>query len=248
VDFLPEDFHLDGLHDDDDVDVEGSLGSERSRQKQAQLLDAIIGSPLSLLLQSEAVDKVRSVVQGGAAAASSPTDITGDTGIPESSNPPPDKVQGTTLISPNSNSSAVRTFLVRTQGALSLGRRSCIITQSGAHFLLEIEDQQQHQEENSSPDVNPTSLDDQEETMLFMQSIAHELQKCWSIEEMAGLVCSRIMSETPYDRGMVRSGSYWGGTYNVVTVSMHACFLCQIQLTIWLLCSQWVLCAGCCYV
>mmetsp|Transcript_42373 Transcript_42373/g.88932 ORF Transcript_42373/g.88932 Transcript_42373/m.88932 type:complete len:461 (+) Transcript_42373:1825-3207(+) len=39
--------------------------------------------------------------------------------------------------------------------------------------------------------------------MIFMQSIAHELRKCWSIEEMAGLVCSRIMSETPYDRGMV---------------------------------------------
>jgi len=105
------------------------------------------------------------------------------------------------------------------------------ITQSGEHFLLEIEDSDHNNSNkkiggsnttttnsvnnNTSGDGNRSSsstekqqeaadvAEGEEETMLFMQSIAHELSKCWSIEEMAGLVCSRIMSETPYDRGMV---------------------------------------------
>eukprot|EP00804_Cyclotella_cryptica_P007284 CCRYP_002530-RA/>CCRYP_002530-RA protein AED:0.10 eAED:0.10 QI:89/1/1/1/0.83/0.85/7/208/1057 len=184
VEFLPADFDVAGLRGDDAA----------SEEKLVQLLDAIIGSPLSLLLQADAVDKVRAVVLG----APGVPDVMGDTGDPASAMSSPGEVQAAALIGTNTNSGAVRTFLVRTQGSLSLGRRSCMVTQSGEHFLLEIEEQEQPHE-----DREKASPEDQEDTMLFMQSIAHELRKCWSIEEMAALVCSRIMTETPYDRGMV---------------------------------------------
>ena len=185
VGMLPEDYELGNLSnlslspDEDDDDLK--------ERRRLELLDAIVGSPLSLLLHPEAVDKVRAIVRGATSSTKA-----------DNPNGEPPKVEGRS--GTNTNAGAVRTFLVRTQRALSIGRSSCGVTQSGEHFLLEIEDQETPPvaEEEGSGDA-----EGEEDTMIFMQSIAHELRKCWSIEEMAGLVCSRIMSETPYDRGMV---------------------------------------------
>ena len=183
VELLPEDVVTGGDINTDEADNDEE---RRSRLRQVQQLDAIIGAPLSLLLQAEAVNQVRAVVRGATSRSRSDSEnhkIKSDTG-------------------------AVRTFLIRTQGALSIGRKSCGVTQSGEHFLLEIEDSdgQNHPADGSTltaEDAEATHAEGEEDTMLFMQSLAHDLRKCWSIEEMAGLVCSRIMSETPYDRGMV---------------------------------------------
>mmetsp|Transcript_10668 Transcript_10668/g.18196 ORF Transcript_10668/g.18196 Transcript_10668/m.18196 type:complete len:1088 (-) Transcript_10668:69-3332(-) len=195
----------------------------KATNEQLQLLDSIIGAPLSLLLQADAVDKVRAVVRGASAssASMSPSKNTSNSGSNGTGGTDNNGSKSST------NAGAVRTFLIRTQGALSIhGRKSCGITQSGEHFLLEIEDSDLDNTHNnevgsttttgSVDSTNNTSAQQQqqqreeadtaegeEDTMLFMQSIAHDLRKCWSIEEMAGLVCSRIMSETPYDRGMV---------------------------------------------
>ena len=161
-------------------------------------------------MKSDAVCQVQSVIRGATSTAAS---TAASVHIKEQ---PPN----------NGNNGAVRTFLVRTRGVLKTGRnKSCSITQSGKHFLLEIEDldeeiqrsnsevdlndaatsQQQQQDENANKDGNVVVEDPlgEDNTMLFMQSITQGLRKCWSIEEMAGLVCSRIMGETPYDRGMV---------------------------------------------
>ena len=159
------------------------------------LLNKIIGSPLSTLLQSDAVDQVRGVILG---ANTRPVHTKENTNN-------------------NTTHGAVRTFLIRTRGVLSnTGRKSCGVTQSGQHFLIEIEDVDDATVEggddkdtskgNTTTDGGENNQDDakgESDAMIFMQSIAHDLRKCWSIEEMAGLVCSRIMSETPYDRGMV---------------------------------------------
>eukprot|EP00985_Skeletonema_marinoi_P021258 scaffold12950_cov169-Skeletonema_marinoi.AAC.4 len=210
VDLLPEGF-------------KAPTNEVTNEQQQLQLLDAIIGAPLSLLLQADAVDKVRAVVRGASAssASMSPSKNTSNSGSNGTGGTDNNGSKS------NTNAGAVRTFLIRTQGALSIhGRKSCGITQSGEHFLLEIEDSDLDNTHNnevgsttttgSVDTTNNTSAQQQqqqreeadtaegeEDTMLFMQSIAHDLRKCWSIEEMAGLVCSRIMSETPYDRGMV---------------------------------------------
>lgn len=230
VDLLPEKFQREN-NDCTDESNNGNTKDEENRAKlqQIQLLDQIIGAPLSLLLQADAVEKVRAVVRGASTSSSSmsPSKMNHSSSNSNSSN---SDMNGMGSKS-NTNAGAVRTFLIRTQGALSIhGRKSCGITQSGEHFLLEIEDSDL--DHNSSKigstntttttttvtsevntDANGDSYQEQEEvvdtaegeedTMLFMQSIAHDLRKCWSIEEMAGLVCSRIMSETPYDRGMV---------------------------------------------
>lgn len=243
---LPEGFELknsskDGNNSGDDDD---DMSVEDKRARLQLLLDAIIGAPLSLLLQADAVDQVRSVVRGASSAplsaAASLSSSTTSSNTSNSNNSETNNggnndrnSSGRSNIIKNTNTGAVRTFLVRTQGALSIGRKSCGITQSGEHFLLEIEDSDHNNSNkkiggsnttttnsvnnNTSGDGNRSSsssstekqqeaadvAEGEEETMLFMQSIAHELSKCWSIEEMAGLVCSRIMSETPYDRGMV---------------------------------------------
>ena len=232
VDLLPEKFHE---GENDDIDKSKGVGNkveeDRAKLQQLQLLDQIIGAPLSLLLQADAVEKVRAVVRGASASSSSMSQSkmnhssnnninnSGTNGNGSNNN------DGSTS---NTNAGAVRTFLIRTQGALSIhGRKSCGITQSGEHFLLEIEDSDLDytpSKNNSTDTTNTTATshvntdangesyqqqeeldtaEGEEDTMLFMQSIAHDLRKCWSIEEMAGLVCSRIMSETPYDRGMV---------------------------------------------
>ena len=208
-------------HDDDGNNNDGSSSVEEKRARLQLLLDAIIGAPLSLLLQVEAVDQVRAVVRGASASLSSSSSKNTNDG----NNQHQQGSDGSSSSGNNNNNiitdkGAVRTFLIRTQGALSIGRKSCGITQSGEHFLLEIEDsdlhagtnnigggssttstQQQQQQQAAAAAAN--AAEGEEDTMLFMQSIAHDLRKCWSIEEMAGLVCSRIMSETPYDRGMV---------------------------------------------
>ena len=180
------------------------------RTKRLSILNSIIGSPLSLLLKSDAVCQVQSVIRGATSTAASTASVH-------------IKEQPPTESSNNGNNGAVRTFLVRTRGVLKTGRKSCSITQSGKHFLLEIEDLDeeiqrsnsevnlndaataQQQDENAKSDGNVVVEDPlgEDNTMLFMQSITQGLRKCWSIEEMAGLVCSRIMGETPYDRGMV---------------------------------------------
>ena len=181
------------------------------RTKRLSILNSIIGSPLSLLLKSDAVCQVQSVIRGATSTAAS---TAASVHIKEQ---PPNESNTN-----NGNNGAVRTFLVRTRGVLKTGRKSCSITQSGKHFLLEIEDlDEEIQRSNSEADLNDTATSQQQQqdekngnvvvedplgednTMLFMQSITQGLRKCWSIEEMAGLVCSRIMGETPYDRGMV---------------------------------------------
>ena len=185
VDLLPEGFAAEGGVTKKDMEEAGDVAERED--KQVALLDAIVGSPLEAILQQAAVDQVRFVIRGACSAAKA-----NDAAVS-----PKNKPSGVTTASLNTNTAAVRTFLFRTQGSLSLGRKSCCVTQSGDHFLLEIED-------SETPEVNPVNgAEGEEDTMIFMQSIAHELRKCWSIEEMAGLVCSRIMSETPYDRGMV---------------------------------------------
>jgi len=125
---------------------------------------------------------------------------------------------GATLGGGKGGAEAARNFLIRSKatGHLSLASKSCSVTQSGEFFLLEIEDLSA--EHGSSANSNGTAAGgaaDEETTkteiadlgdrdvMLFMEGIARELRRCWSIEEMASLVCSRIMTETPYDRGMV---------------------------------------------
>lgn len=208
--------------DDDNSGSTAAAKEKRAKLQQLRLLDGIIGSPLSTLLPSDAVDKVRAVVRGSSsvssAAASDNMPFTPNKNGSSNSDTSSNNDSSSEGRS-NTNAGAVRTFLIRTQGALSIhGRKSCGITQSGQHFLLEIEDcdldnnttatdvtedssaqQQQQQQQKEEADT----AEGEEDTMLFMQSIAHDLRKCWSIEEMAGLVCSRIMSETPYDRGMV---------------------------------------------
>jgi hypothetical protein len=160
-------------------------------------------------LKSDAVCQVQSVIRGATSTAAS----TASVHIKEQ--PQSNESNNTN----NGNNGAVRTFLVRTRGVLKTGRKSCSITQSGKHFLLEIEDlDEEIQRSNSEADLNDAATSQQQadggnvvvedllgedNTMLFMQSITQGLRKCWSIEEMAGLVCSRIMGETPYDRGMV---------------------------------------------
>lgn len=192
VELLPEE----GFESKDEYGQGGGDGVDAANddeERRAGLrvqLDAVIGAPLSLLLQEEAVNQVRAVVRGASSGSGGGNNTKSDAG-------------------------AVRTFLIRTQGALSIGRKSCGVTQSGEHFLLEIEDGDCHNPASRNDDTTTSTnqqadkadathvAEGEEDTMLFMQSIAHDLRKCWSIEEMAGLVCSRIMSETPYDRGMV---------------------------------------------
>ena len=164
-----------------------------------KLLNRIIGSPLSILLQSDAVDQVRGVILG---ATTQPT-----------------AVHTKASSDDKTTHGAVRTFLIRTRGVLSnTGRKSCGVTQSGQHFLIEIEDVDDVNKDEgkggnttdtdggggggSDHNNNNQDAKGESDAMVFMQSMAHDLRKCWSIEEMAGLVCSRIMSETPYDRGM----------------------------------------------
>lgn len=234
VNLLPDKLHETLKRENNGIDntngVSNKVEEDKAKRQQLQLLNQIIGAPLSLLLQADAVAKVRAVVRGASASSSSvsPSKMnrvsskgsinSGMNGNGSNNN---DGSKSST------NAGAVRTFLIRTQGALSIhGRKSCGITQSGEHFLLEIEDSDLDNNfsktgstnttttdtSNVNPDASGDSYQQQEEvdtaegeedTMLFMQSIAHDLRKCWSIEEMAGLVCSRIMSETPYDRGMV---------------------------------------------
>jgi hypothetical protein len=225
VDLLPEGFESKLCNDDNgnaDND-DNSMSGEGRRARLQLLLDAIIGAPLSLLLQADAVDQVRAVVRGAPSAAASLTSFNKRLNI-NSSNNNADTYEGDGNSDSgitNTNTGAVRTFLIRTKGTLSIGRKSCGIIQSGEHFLLEIEDSDHDVGINTSVtsknndgrgDDDSSFLKQQEaakvaegeeETMLFMQSIAHDLRKSWSIEEMAATVCSRIMTETPYDRGMV---------------------------------------------
>lgn len=117
---------------------------------------------------------------------------------------------------------AARNFLIRSKGTSTMNaeKRSCSVTQSGEFFLLELEDLHLGLDDDAIPNwgkFNGAENDGEEEdtamtvvedlgdrdVMLFMEGIAKELRQCWSIEEMASLVCSRIMAETPYDRGMV---------------------------------------------
>ena len=192
------------------------------RTKRLSILNSIIGSPLSLLLKSDAVCQVQSVIRGATSTAASSTAASVH-------------IKEQPL---NGNNGAVRTFLVRTRGVLKTGRnKSCSITQSGKHFLLEIEDldeeiqrsnsevdlndaaMSQQQDENANKDAGNVVVEDplgEDNTMLFMQSITQGLRKCWSIEEMAGLVCSRIMGETPYDRGMVYRFDQSNGSGEVI--------------------------------
>lgn len=86
-------------------------------------------------------------------------------------------------------------FFRRSQSTLSFsGRLSCSVLMSADIFLLELE---------KIPPLEMYAQIEDRDTMSFMEEIAKELRKCWSIEEMASLVCARVMSETPYDRGMV---------------------------------------------
>lgn len=135
-------------------------------------LQQIIGKHLSHLLNSEAVEHVRNVIQAAGA--------------------------------PGTESEATRNFLIRSKGLFGLlgngqPRASCSVIQSGEHFLLEIENGQ----EDEHNDAEQKGADGEKDVMMFMEGISKELRKCWSIEEMASLVCSNIMAETPYDRGMV---------------------------------------------
>ena len=204
VDLLPQGFELNNYCKEDADENDGdSISVDGKRTLRVQLLlDAIIGEPLSLLLHADAVDQVRAVVRGVSSSASNNT--TNDNNKNDDSDTNGSVDSNIT----NTNTGAVRTFLIRTQGALSIGRKSCGITQSGEHFLIELEDSDRNNCDGGDSltlkqqDAADVAEGDQE-LMFFMQSIAHDLRKCWSIEEMAGLVCSRIMSETPYDRGMV---------------------------------------------
>jgi light-regulated signal transduction histidine kinase (bacteriophytochrome) len=94
-----------------------------------------------------------------------------------------------------SNDTEKLNFFRRSQSTLSFsGRLSCSVLASADTFLLELE---------KIPPLEIYAQIEDRDTMSFMEEIAKELRQCWSIEEMASLVCARVMSETPYDRGMV---------------------------------------------
>ena len=140
--------------------------SKRPRSDPSVELDKIIGSHLSLLLDENAVEQVKTNAQAAPGMS-------------------------------NYETEAVRNFLIRSKGMFHQENASCCVIQSGDHFILEIEKIPPSETESQGGKFRDRN------TMLFMEETAKELRKCWSIEEMASLVCSKIMGETPYDRGMV---------------------------------------------
>ena len=156
-------------------------------KKRKAALDFMIGKPLGLIFGAEHVSQVKDVIEnvimtsgGGGGSASS----SGERHSLPSFIQPPSKRR----VSDDN-------FLLRSESTLSLsGRISCSVLPSSQNFLLELE---------KTPLLEKYAQFEDRDVMSFMEEIAKELRACWSIEEMASLVCAKVMQETPYDRGMV---------------------------------------------
>lgn len=231
VDMLPDDFEF--LEESD---------SNATTMGYDPKLDAIIGEHLGILLEPEPVEQVAALVSTCEATADSDRDAFRDnrasfvsyishgsmsslsaslrnSGI----TPTPGSGRARKSSSHKSTASA-RNFLIRTKstgtmGGRRLGRQSCSVTQSGEHFLVEIEDIAASQV-GGSDDI-PEDIESDRDVMVFLESMAKELRRCWSIEEMAGLVCGRIMNETPYDRGMVYRFDQGDGSGEIIYESFR---------------------------
>jgi hypothetical protein len=167
--------------------------------KRKAALEFVIGKPLSIFFQDEHVNQVKDVIEtvffngvdssSSSSSASnnfSKTNYSQRHSLPHPIQPP---------MAESSVDEEKVNFFRRSQSTLSFsGRLSCSVLPTASTFLLELE---------KIPPLEMYAQIEDRDTMSFMEEIARELRKCWSIEEMASLVCARVMNETPYDRGMV---------------------------------------------
>jgi len=215
--------HPNHHHDDGGVAFENKQEEAKKRRRAA--LNSVIGKHLGVIFSDDHVEQVKDVIEG-VLCGQYGQKTTGRIGSLETLSSSLDvnarrlsddrrssgaSRDGSVSYSDGgadsppllSASDGTRNFIDRSKGTVEFsGRLSCSILptstpttrESSQIFILELE---------KIPLLQNYAKFEDRDIMSFVEEIARELRKCWSIEEMASLVCSRVMAETPYDRGMV---------------------------------------------